>query len=43
MKRKDIHIGDTVIIHKAGDIIPEVVQVLTELRSGKEKKVHFPR
>lgn len=41
--RKDVRIGDTVIIHKAGDIIPEVVQVLSELRTGKEKKVHYPK
>jgi DNA ligase (NAD+) len=43
INRKDVRIGDTVIIHKAGDIIPEVVQVLTELRTGKEKKVHYPK
>jgi DNA ligase (NAD+) len=40
---KDIRIGDTVILQKAGDIIPEVVQVLTELRTGKEKKWKFPK
>ncbi len=40
---KDIRIGDTVILQKAGDIIPEVVQVLTELRTGKEKKWRFPK
>lgn len=34
---KDIKIGDKVIIHKAGDIIPEVVRVLTEERDGSEK------
>jgi DNA ligase (NAD+) len=39
---KDIRIGDTVILQKAGDIIPEVVQVLTEFRTGKEKKWKFP-
>ncbi len=39
---KDIRIGDTVILQKAGDIIPEIVQVLTEFRSGKEKKWKFP-
>ncbi len=38
IERKDVRIGDTVIIHKAGDIIPQVVRVLIELRSGKEKK-----
>lgn len=36
--RQDIRIGDTVIIRKAGDIIPEVVSVLKNLRTGKEKK-----
>ncbi|MCI0597779.1 NAD-dependent DNA ligase LigA [Candidatus Parcubacteria bacterium] len=39
---KDIRIGDTVILQKAGDIIPEIVQVLKEFRTGKEKKWKFP-
>ncbi len=39
---KDIRIGDTVILQKAGDIIPEIVQVLTEFRTGKEKRWKFP-
>lgn len=42
IKEKDIRAGDTVVIQKAGDIIPEVVQVLTEFRTGKEKKWKFP-
>jgi len=41
--RKDIRIGDTVIIQKAGDIIPEVLQPLTELRGGSEKKFVMPK
>lgn len=40
--RKDIRIGDTVIVHKAGDVIPEVLRVLTELRTGKETPFQFP-
>jgi len=41
--RLDIRIGDTVIIQKAGDVIPEVVQVLQDLRNGKEKKFVMPK
>lgn len=40
--RKDLRIGDTVIIRKAGDIIPEVVEPITKLRTGKEKKFNMP-
>ncbi len=43
IERLDVRIGDTVILTKAGDIIPKIVKVLTELRTGKEKKVVFPR
>lgn len=43
IKEKDIRIGDTVILQKAGDIIPEIVQVLTEFRTGSEKKWRFPK
>jgi len=39
--RKDIRIGDTVVIHKAGDIIPQVVRVLPELRPDGSKRFHF--
>ncbi len=42
IKRKDIRIGDTVIIQKAGDIIPEVVEVLKDLRKGNEEPFIFP-
>lgn len=40
--RLDVRIGDTVIIEKAGDIIPKVIKVLTELRTGKEKTFKMP-
>ncbi len=40
--RKDLLIGDTVVIQKAGDIIPEVVKPLTEFRTGKEQKWQMP-
>ncbi len=43
MKRKDIRIGDTVVIQKAGDVIPEVVSVLPDLRNGHEVKFVFPK
>lgn len=42
VKRLDVRIGDTVVIHKAGDVIPEVVEVLKNLRTGKEKIFHMP-
>lgn len=40
--RKDVRIGDTVIIHKAGDIIPEIVKVLPNLRPAKTKPFKMP-
>ncbi len=40
--KKDLRIGDTVIIHKAGDIIPEVIEPIIKLRTGKEKVWKFP-
>ncbi|MEK7227699.1 MAG: NAD-dependent DNA ligase LigA [Patescibacteria group bacterium] len=42
IRRKDIRIGDTVVLQKAGDVIPEVIKVLPEFRKGKEKIFKFP-
>jgi len=42
IERKDIRIGDTVLIQKAGEIIPEVVKVIKEKRTGKEKEFVMP-
>ena len=39
--RLDVRIGDTVVVKKAGDIIPEISRVLSELRTGKEKKFNI--
>lgn len=43
IKEKDLRIGDTVLIQKAGDVIPEVVGVLKEKRTGNEKKFEMPK
>ncbi|HEY5036093.1 MAG TPA: NAD-dependent DNA ligase LigA [Chthoniobacterales bacterium] len=40
--RKDIRIGDTVVIEKAGEVIPAVVKVRSDLRDGSERKFHMP-
>ncbi|MDI9320199.1 MAG: NAD-dependent DNA ligase LigA [Phycisphaerales bacterium] len=42
VREKDIHIGDTVLVERAGDVIPYIVKPLAELREGKEQKIIFP-
>ena len=43
IRKKDVRLGDTVVVHKAGDVIPEVKKVIAELRTGKEREFHFPK
>lgn len=43
VRRKDVRIGDRVILHKAGDVIPEVVRVIPEARDGSERIFEMPQ
>ena len=43
MRRKDIRIGDRVLIQRAGDVIPEVVNVISSVRTGRENVFPFPK
>lgn len=43
IRRLGIKIGDTVVVGRAGDVIPDVIKVLKELRTGKEKEFRMPK
>jgi len=42
IRSKDLHIGDTVLVERAGDVIPYIVKAMPELRDGSETPIHFP-
>ena len=43
IREKDLRIGDTVLVERAGDVIPYIVKSMAELRTGNEKKISFPK
>ncbi len=43
IERLGVKVGDTVVVEKAGDVIPKVVRVLEKMRTGKEKTIHLPK
>jgi len=43
IKEKDLMIGDTVLVERAGDVIPYIVRSMAESRTGQEQPIHFPK
>jgi DNA ligase (NAD+) len=43
VRQKDLRIGDTVLIERAGDVIPQIVKVIAEKRTGEEKVFYMPK
>ncbi len=43
IKEKDLKIGDSVLVERAGDVIPYIVKSLADVRKGNEKKIQFPK
>ena len=43
IKRKDIRVGDTVLLQRAGDVIPQVISVQKNLRNKNSKEFQFPK
>lgn len=43
IREKDLQIGDTVLIERAGDVIPQIVRSITDLRDGTEEAIRFPK
>ncbi|MCC6258884.1 MAG: NAD-dependent DNA ligase LigA [Chitinophagaceae bacterium] len=42
IREKDLKLGDTILIERAGDVIPQIVKSIPDARTGKEKKIIFP-
>lgn len=43
IRRKDLHLGDTVLVQRAGDVIPEIVKAIVEKRTGTGKPIVMPK
>ena len=43
IKEKDLRIGDTVLVERAGDVIPQIVKSMPEFRNGSEQVIHYPK